>query len=135
MKTPTTSEFEEFLKLDGWEPIRDSKHGHYEKRLADGTVLGTHVSFGKKGMSKDLFKDILKYQLAVTEEQFWATIRAKKSQRTTTVVAPAKEDRFTLALRQELIRKLHYTDAQMIGMTGTKAKQLLSDFYQKGKPR
>ncbi len=135
MKTPTTGEFEMFLKVDGWQPIRDSKHGHYEKRLADGTVLSTHVSFGKKGMSKDLFKDILKYQLAVTEEQFWATIRAKKSQRTTTVVALAREDRFTLALRQELIRKLHYTDAQMIGMTGTKAKQLLSDLYQKDKPR
>lgn len=125
MKTPTPGEIHAFLKADGgWEPTRDTKHSHYEKTLTDGTVLSTHVSFGKKKtIGPDTFRRILQTQLAVTEAEFWETIRLKKSQRTTVKLAEATKDPLTLALRRELSRRLHYTDEQMVGMTGTKAKE------------
>ena len=133
MKTPTSSELREFLKYDrGWEPSRDSAHDHYEKVLENGTVLSTHVSWGKKKtVSARTFKLILEKQLAVTEEQFWDTIRLKTPQRTSVVVVEASNDPLTLALRRELMRRLHYTDEQMIDMTGTQAKQLLARFHKR----
>ena len=94
MKTPTPGEFLEFLRGDGgWTLVRGTKHGHYEKTLPDGTVLSTHTSWGrKKILSPDTFKLILSTQLAVTEDQFWSTIKKKAGQRTTVVVSPANPD-------------------------------------------
>ncbi|MHB8632299.1 MAG: hypothetical protein ACYC9W_10270, partial [Candidatus Limnocylindria bacterium] len=127
MKTPTAGDLLEFLRADGgWKPVRSTKHGHHEKTLEDGTVLSTHVSFGSRAtVGPETFKLILATQLAVTEAQFWETIRLKKSQRTTAVVAEPRKDPLTLALRRELMRRLHYTDDQLVGMTGSQAKERL----------
>jgi len=131
VKTPTPGDLIAFLKADGgWQPTRGTKHGHYEKTYANGSVLSTHVSFGKKKtVSPNTFKLILATQLGVTEVEFWATIRLHKSQRKAVVLAGANEDALTLALRRELMRRLHYSDAQMIGMTGSQAKKLLKKFH------
>ena len=132
MRTPTSGELLQFLTADGgWQPTRDSKHGHYEKTLDDGRVLSTHVSFGKKKtVGPDTFKLILTTQLGVTEDEFWDTIRLKKCQRKSVVLAEANKDPLTLALRRELMHRLYYTDDQMIGMTGSQAKKLLKKFHE-----
>ena len=131
MKTPSPGDLLDFLRADGgWKPVRNTKHGHYEKALDDGTVLSTHMSFGSRAtVSPETFKLILAIQLAVTEDEFWDTIRLKQSQRTTVSVAEPAQDPLTLALRRELMRRLHYTDDQMIGMTGGQAKQRLREFH------
>lgn len=131
MKTPTAGDLLDFLDADGgWKPVRRTKHGHYEKTLEDGTVLSTHVSFGSRAtVGPETVQLILATQLAVTEVEFWDTIRLKKSQRTTVVVAEPTKDPLTLALRRELMRRLRYTDDQMIGMTGSQAKQRLREFH------
>lgn len=132
MKTPTPGDLLKFLRADGgWDPTRDTKHGHYEKTLENGTVLSTHVSFGKKKtVSPNTFKLILATQLAVTENEFWDTIRIGKSHRKAAVLAEGSKDPLTLALRRELMRRLHYSDAQMVGMTGSQAKKLLKKFHE-----
>ena len=132
MKTPTPGDLLKFLRADGgWEPTRDTKHGHHEKTFENGTVLSTHVSFGKKKtVSPNTFKLILATQLAVTENEFWDTIRLGKSQRKAAVLAEGSKDPLTLALRRELMRRLHYSDAQMVGMTGSQARKLLKRFHE-----
>jgi hypothetical protein len=132
VKTPTPGDLLKFLRADGgWDPTRDTKHGHYEKTLENGTVLSTHVSFGKKKtVSPNTFKLILATQLAVTENEFWDTIRIGKSHRKAAVLAEGSKDPLTLALRRELMRRLHYSDAQMVGMTGSQAKKLLKKFHE-----
>jgi hypothetical protein len=132
VKTPTPGDLLKFLRADGgWDPTRDTKHGHYEKTLENGTVLSTHVSFGKKKtVSPNTFKLILATQLAVTENEFWDTIRIGKSQRKAAVLAEGSKDPLTLALRRELMRRLHYSDAQMVGMTGSQARRLLKKFHE-----
>jgi len=132
VKTPTPGDLLKFLRADGgWEPTRDTKHGHYEKTFENGTVLSTHVSFGKKKtVSPNTFKLILATQLAVTENEFWDTIRLGKSQRKAAVLAEGSKDPLTLALRRELMRRLHYSDAQMVGMTGGQARKLLKRFHE-----
>jgi hypothetical protein len=84
----------------------------------------------KKTVSPNTFKLILATQLGVTEDEFWDTIRLRKSQRKAVVLAEASKDPLTLALRRELMRRLHYTDERMIGMTGSQAKKLLKKFHE-----
>lgn len=116
MKTPTAGDLRDFLRADGgWKPVRNTKHGHYEKALGDGTVLSTHLSFGRSGtVGPETFKLILATQLAVTEAEFWDTIRLKHSQRTTVVVAQPRTDPLTLGLSQ-LIRegRLNWTGRRL----------------------
>lgn len=79
MRTPTWAQIEKFCRLDGWSEVRRTGHVHFEKVLADGTVLRTHRSFAsRKTMSPGRFKAILRHQLLVTEEQFWATLDSGK---------------------------------------------------------
>jgi len=50
----------------------------YENVLPDGIVLRTHRSFSsRKTMSPGRFKAILRYQLRVTEEQFWQALATR----------------------------------------------------------
>ncbi len=75
MRTPTWAEIERFCWIDGWHEVRRSDHVFYEKVLPDGIVLRTHRSFSsRKTMSPGRFKAILRYQLRVTEEQFWQAL-------------------------------------------------------------
>lgn len=132
MKTPTWGEIEAFLEADGgWRPVRGTKHDFYEKTLPDGTVLQTHVSRSKnRSMHPDTFKTLIcGEQLRVTVTEFWATISSGTSQRSGAVQV-AQPEKLTLALIQELRRRLHYTDEQLEGLTGADAKQLLREFHQ-----
>ena len=75
MRTPTWAQIERFCRLDGWRETRRSGRVFYEKVLPDGTLLQTHRSHAKrKTMSPGRFKAILRYQLKVTEEEFWRVL-------------------------------------------------------------
>jgi hypothetical protein len=75
-------------------------------------------------------KLILATHLGVTDGRFCDTIRLGKSQRKAAVLAEGSKDPLTLALRRELMRRLHYSDAQMVGMTGSQARRLLKKFHE-----
>lgn len=80
MRTPTWAEIERFCRIDGWHEVRRSGHVFYEKVLSGGTVLRTHRSFAsRKTMSPGRFKAILRYQLDITEDQFWQVLETRKS--------------------------------------------------------
>ena len=79
MRTPTWAQVERFCRIDGWREVRRTGHVHFEKVLADGTVLRTHRSFAsRKTMSPGRFRAIVRYQLRVTEEQFWLVLETRK---------------------------------------------------------
>jgi len=79
VRTPSWAEIEQFCRIDGWHEVRRSGHAFYEKVLPAGTVLRTHRSFSsKKTMSPGRFKAILRYQLGVTEDQFWQALDTRK---------------------------------------------------------
>jgi hypothetical protein len=138
VRTPTWGEIEAFLVADaGWSLVRGTGHDFYEKALPDGTVLQTHVSHSRnKSMHPDTFKHLIcAQQLQATEAQFWATISAGRSQRAGAVEPAAKPEKLTLALIQELRRRLHYTDEQFEGLTGTEAKRRLREFHERAAER
>lgn len=79
MRTPTWAQIERFCRIDGWREVRRSGHVFYEKVLPDGSMLRTHRSFSsRKTMSTGRFKAILRYQLRVTEQQFWQALDTRR---------------------------------------------------------
>lgn len=91
----TFRDLKTFLEHDGWqeEPnlargrVRRGDHLRYRKELADGTILRTKVSHALRDeIGADLFRHILRDQLRVTEEQFWAVVRRKQLDATTAPV-------------------------------------------------
>lgn len=79
MRTPTWAQIERFCRIDGWREVRRSGHVFYEKVLPDGSMLRTHRSFSsRKSMSRGRFEAILRYQLRITEEQFWQALDTRR---------------------------------------------------------
>ena len=81
MRLPTYADLKRFCAVDGWydsaaaRGARSGDHFRYARVLRDGTRLRTRVSQGS-GSIRDAatFKDVLRSQLRVTEEQFWLSV-------------------------------------------------------------
>lgn len=78
-----------FLEHDGWheEPnlargrARTGDHVRYRKELPDGTIRRTKVAHALRDeIGPDLFRHILRVQLGVTEERFWAVVKGQASE-------------------------------------------------------
>jgi hypothetical protein len=76
LKLPTQNEIRKFLNVDGWNREEGSGHETYIKILENGNYLRTHVSRTSRKWPSDpnLWRRILREQLAVTEEEFWAAV-------------------------------------------------------------
>jgi hypothetical protein len=79
----TFGDLREYVVRDGWieEPslargrTRTGDHRRYRKELVDGTILRTKVPHGVRDeIGADLFRHLLRAQLRVTEERFWAVV-------------------------------------------------------------
>jgi hypothetical protein len=80
----TFEDLRTFVLRDGWreEPnrargrTRTGDHRRFSKELADGTILRTKVPHALRDeIGADLFRHILRDQLGVVEERFWAVVR------------------------------------------------------------
>lgn len=67
---PSWNELRRFCERDGWELYKKTDHYYYRKQMADGTLKRTKVSMGSGQIKGNLWKEILKKQLQVTQEYF-----------------------------------------------------------------
>ena len=68
---PSFRDIERFCRRDGWEEYKKKGHHiYFMKVMEDGTVKRTKVSRGTGELHGHLWKEILKKQLQVTEEEF-----------------------------------------------------------------
>jgi hypothetical protein len=82
---PTRSDHETFCTTEGWELVRDSRggtgthHVTYELHLHDGRILRTRISHppDRTTYGKSIWSHILRDQLAVSEDEFWACVQKK----------------------------------------------------------
>ncbi|MGH2681778.1 MAG: cytotoxic translational repressor of toxin-antitoxin stability system [Actinomycetota bacterium] len=81
MKLPTFKQHRRFCEVDSWQEAaakpgkKLGNHRRYTKRLPDGRVLYTRISHGSgEYRSRDTWGHILRDQLEVTEEEFWAAV-------------------------------------------------------------
>lgn len=80
---PTREDHERFCIREGWRRVRDARgrtgthHRTNELDLSTGRVLRTRISHpaDRSGYGKRLWAHILRDQLAVSEEEFWACVR------------------------------------------------------------
>lgn len=63
-------ELKRFCEADGWELYKDTDHYFYRKRDENGNIRRTKISKGTGEIKKNLWKEILKKQLQVTQEYF-----------------------------------------------------------------
>lgn len=67
---PKWKELKRFCDKDKWELYKDTDHYYYQKIMPDGTVKRTKVSKGSGEIHYNLWKEILKKQLQVSQEYF-----------------------------------------------------------------
>jgi hypothetical protein len=76
---PTWGDIDAFCAADEWTADRKTDHVFWEKVLPSGEILSTHRSFGtSQEIGPDLFRRILREQLKVSRDDFWAAIRTRK---------------------------------------------------------
>ena len=80
MRSSTWGDLRKFFKADRWKLDRTTGDAHYEKVLGDDTLLRSKRSLGKDSDSigPDLFRQILRVQLRVSEADFWHAVRSGK---------------------------------------------------------
>ena len=82
MKAGTRVDHNRFCVNDKWEKVRDARgrevrhHVTWELALSDGRILRTRISrpLNKQTYGPVLWKPILREQLEVTEDEFWACV-------------------------------------------------------------
>lgn len=67
---PKPKDLKRYCENNGWELLRVTDHYFYVKKEEDGSIKRVKVSMGSKEISKNLWKDILKNKLGITQEEF-----------------------------------------------------------------
>lgn len=67
---PTWKELKRFCERDGWELYKNTDHYFFRKTDNEGNIKRTKVSRGSGEIKGNLWREILKKQLQVTEEYF-----------------------------------------------------------------
>ena len=138
MRTPTWKQLERFCQVEGWED-RDAARGRptgdhkrYRLRLPDGNVLTTKVSHGTGQVDVGLFTRILRDQLQVTEQEFWAALDDR--QPPVRVPAPVAPTGHRLPARLvEPLSRLGVPDEEIRGLSAEQAEALLRE--ERRRPR
>lgn len=134
----TRQELEKFCTTEGWTLARDARgravlhHVTYKFTLPDGTNLRTRISRPPDGTPYDagMWSFILRTQLHVTAEEFWACVRNQvKPDRGTPVPPP---DAVPAKLAHLLLTDVHLTESEVFAMTREEAIDRLNKFWTEG---
>ena len=128
MRIGRTKDVRRFCVVDGWRRKADApgrrvaKHEVWQKTLASGVTLRTLISKGRESYAKGVFAAILKRQLQVTEQEFWAAVDKRR--------APARPQAPSTrppgeALPFALVRKLLAAGYALDDLKGLSAKQAI----------
>lgn len=140
MRLPSTADLHRFCEVDGWEIRKTARgkkasdHTRYKKVLSDGTMLITKVSHGRKGIDDpDLFKHILRTQLQVTGEQFWAAVdNGTKPERPGAEPEPLPQGSIPFDLARNLLLRVGVSQAELAQMTMDEAVARWQEYLTSG---
>jgi hypothetical protein len=134
---PSFDQIEQFLKADRWaevtaRPGRGTGHRVFEKALAGGEVLTTHISHsGKKGPGPGRFGEMLREQLMTNRKDFWKAIETGEPvPRPTPVEAPVSAPKAWQV--DILLRQVGLDPAELEGMTAEQAQQTIEKHWDGG---
>ncbi len=80
---PTRQDHQQFCEVEGWAVVRSARgrkgrhHITYELAIGDGRVLRTRISHppNRSDIGRGMFAHILRDQLCVSEQEFWACVK------------------------------------------------------------
>lgn len=129
MRLPSTDDLHRFCKVGEWEIHKTARskkagdHSRYRKVLPDGTVLITKVSHGRERIEDpDLFQHILRTQLKVTAEQFWAAVdKRTKPERPGVGPEPPPGQAIPFDLARNLLSKVGVSQTELARMNKEEA--------------
>jgi hypothetical protein len=135
----TRTDHETFCITEGWAERkratgkRGTHHVNYEFALPDGRILYTRISHpvDRTGYGPSIWSHILRDQLAVTAEEFWACIEDKVLPDRQELQVPAET--IPVGVVRVLIVEAHIPEAQVQAMTKAEAIQRLAEFYTTGR--
>jgi hypothetical protein len=134
--SPSWADVERFLGIDGWRQIAASERGgrrqahiFFEKLLADGRLLQTHISHDRsKKISPGRFGTILREQLEVSRADFWEAIRSGEpvARPVGTEEATVEHDAWVFAV---LVGELHMSAEELEGLSEEEAVRLVHEHW------
>ena len=136
----TFGDLKTYVERDGWteEPNlargkkRVGDHWRYRKEQPDGTARRTKVSHAVRDeIGATLFHRILREQLGVDEERFWAVVRGLSEERASPVEAPRTTPGWLVQL---LIFTAGHPEEQVRAMTPEEANAAWVDYQTREKP-
>ncbi|TCC18942.1 cytotoxic translational repressor of toxin-antitoxin stability system [Kribbella speibonae] len=134
----TRTDHENFCITEGWAERkratgkRGTHHVNYEFALSDGRILYTRISHpvDRTGYGPSIWAHILRDQLAVTAEEFWACVEDKVLPDRQELQVPT--DTIPVGVIRVLVVEAHIPEAKVKAMTKAEAIQRLADFYTTG---
>lgn len=137
---PTNAELRTFVDNEGWQD-KDKKsgrktgdHHRYTLVLATGDVLYTRISHGSGGVDDPaLFAEILRNQLKVTKEQFWACVKDGTLPPRPCAAPAPPANAIDAKLARNLLRKVGLTSADLAGLDQARAVEVWQR-YLAGEP-
>jgi hypothetical protein len=133
---PSRGDHEAFCEVEGWERVRNARgktSGHhavtYELHLHDGRILRTRISHPPDSSTygANMWSHILRDQLDVSEEAFWACVRDGVKPNRGEPEVPAEA--LPADLAHLLVTRLHLSSAEVALMTREDAIARMQEFW------
>lgn len=140
MRLPTFAELRKFVETEGWED-KDRKsrkktgaHHRYTLTLGTGEVLYTRISHGSGQVGDpNLWRHILRDQLQVTGDDFWACVdRGVKPPRPQPEAPAGERSALDAKLVRNLIRRVGLSEADVAALTREEAIARWQAFLSSG---
>ena len=133
--TPTRADHDRFCRIEGWQRVRDARgrkgthHITYELALPDGQVLRTRVSHppDRTDYGPSLFAHILRDQLHVTADEFWACV--KGDERPDRAGSVTREDSLPADLVHLLINRVGLSEVSVGAMSRQAAIERINRYW------
>lgn len=140
MRLPTFAELRRFVEVEGWQtsdgarPGRVGDHFRYTFTTPTGERLYTRISHGRGQLrDPDLFAHILRTQLQISAESFWAAVdHGVVPDRPRPSTLPANEPSLDAKLARNLITKVGVHPSELVGMTQADAVVLWNEWLARG---
>ena len=135
---PTRQDHEKFCSIEGWTRVRDARgrtgthHLIYELHLPDGRILRTRISHppDRSTYGPSIWRHILRDQLDVAEDEFWACVRDGVKPDRGLPEAPAEA--LPADLVQLLITRVGLPESEVASMSKAQAIERLDRYWVEG---
>ncbi len=142
MNAGTRADHDRFCLTEKWDVVRDARgravghHVTYELQLFDGRVLRTRISrpADKTTYGPTLWKAILRDQLDVTEDEFWACVRNGRIPERGQGAEASPKAALPAGLVYQLIHVAVVPEAQVRGLTLEEALAAMNAHWSEPPP-